>query len=88
MNGRLSSQEHYLRSVAPADGGLDGEVSRAWGSMFLPEPCFPNVFAGSEERYRLMLLSNTNEIHFDFVIQHYPILKVIEERLLSTKPVA
>ena len=55
-----------------------------WGSMFLPEPLLSESFLQDlKKRYRLMLLSNTNEIHFDFVIQNYPILRMIEERLLS-----
>ena len=83
--GRLSSQEHY-RKVCRR---LQMEVSiekfgELWGSMFLPEPLVSESFLRAlKKRYRLMLLSNTNEIHFDFVIRHYPILRVIEERLLS-----
>jgi len=83
--GRLSSQEHY-RKVCRR---LQMEVSiekfgELWGSMFLPEPLVSESFLQAlKKRYRLMLLSNTNEIHFDFVIRHYPILRVIEERLLS-----
>ena len=83
--GRLSSHEHY-RKVCRR---LQMEVSiekfgELWGSMFLPEPLVSESFLQAlKKRYRLMLLSNTNEIHFDFVIRHYPILRVIEERLLS-----
>lgn len=83
--GRLSSQEHY-RKVC---GRLQMEVSmerfrELWGSMFLPEPLLSESFLQAlKVHYRLILLSNTNELHFDFVTQHYPILKVIEERLLS-----
>jgi putative hydrolase of the HAD superfamily len=83
--GRLSSQEHY-REVCRR---LQMEVSmnkfrELWGSMFLPEPLLSERFLQAlKKHYRLMLLSNTNEIHFDFLIEHYPILKVIEERLLS-----
>lgn len=83
--GRMSSQEHY-REVCHR---LRMEVSmerfrELWGSMFLPEPLLSEAFLQAlKKRYRLMLLSNTNEIHFDFVIQRYPILRIIEERLLS-----
>jgi putative hydrolase of the HAD superfamily len=83
--GRLSSQEHYRKVCRRLQMEVSMEKFRElWGSMFLPEPLLSEPFLQAlKKRYRLMLLSNTNEIHFDFVIQHYPILKVIEERLLS-----
>jgi glucose-1-phosphatase len=83
--GQLSSQEHYRKVCHRLQMDVSMEKFRElWGSMFLPEPLLSEPFlAALKERYRLMLLSNTNEIHFDFVIQHYPILRMIEERLLS-----
>jgi glucose-1-phosphatase len=83
--GRLSSEEHYRKVCRRLQIEVSMEKFRElWGSMFLPEPLLSEVFLQAlKKQYRLMLLSNTNEIHFDFVIQHYPILRVIEERLLS-----
>jgi len=83
--GRLSSQEHYRKVCRRLQMEVSIEKFRElWGSMFLPEPLLSESFLQDlRKRYRLMLLSNTNEIHFDFVIQHYPILRMIEERLLS-----
>ena len=83
--GRLSSQEHYRKVCRRLQMEVSIEKFRElWGSMFLPEPLLSESFLQDlKKRYRLMLLSNTNEIHFDFVIQHYPILRMIEERLLS-----
>jgi len=83
--GRLSSQEHYRKVCRRLQMGVSIEKFRElWGSMFLPEPLLSESFLQDlKKHYRLMLLSNTNEIHFDFVIEHYPILRLIEERLLS-----
>jgi len=83
--GRLSSEEHYRKVCRRLQMDISIEKFRElWGSMFLPEPLLSESFLQDlKKRYRLMLLSNTNEIHFDFVIQHYPILRMIEERLLS-----
>ena len=83
--GRLSSQEHYRKVCRRLQMEVSIEKFRElWGSMFLPEPLLSESFLQDlKKRYRLMLLSNTNEIHFDFVIQNYPILRIIEERLLS-----
>jgi glucose-1-phosphatase len=83
--GRLSSQEHYRKVCRRLQMEVSVEKFRElWGSMFLPEPLLSESFLlALKKRYRLMLLSNTNEIHFDFLIEHYPILRMIEERLLS-----
>jgi glucose-1-phosphatase len=83
--GRLSSQEHYRKVSRRLQMDVSIEKFRElWGSMFLPEPLLSESFLQDlKKRYRLMLLSNTNEIHFDFLIQHYPILRLVEERLLS-----
>lgn len=60
------------------------EFRQLWGNMFLPEPLLSEEFLKAlKSRYRLILLSNTNEIHFEFVQQKYPILSHIEEHLLS-----
>jgi glucose-1-phosphatase len=83
--GQLSSQEHYRKVCRRLQMEVSIEKFRElWGSTFLPEPLLSESFLlALKQHYRLMLLSNTNEIHFDFLIQHYPILRVIEERLLS-----
>lgn len=83
--GRLSSQEHYRKVCRRLQMDVSIEkFKELWGSMFLPEPLLSEPFLHDlKNRYRLMLLSNTNEIHFDFITQHYPILRVIEGRLLS-----
>jgi glucose-1-phosphatase len=83
--GRLSSRE-YHRTVCERllmDVPME-EFQQLWGSMFLPEPLLSeSLLASLKQKYRLVLLSNTNEIHFDYVNRRYPILKHIEEHLLS-----
>ncbi len=60
------------------------EFKQLWGNMFLPEPLLSESFLRAlKTNYRLILLSNTNEIHFDYVEQKYPILENFEEYLLS-----
>ncbi|MCI0419818.1 MAG: HAD family phosphatase [Acidobacteria bacterium] len=83
--GRLSSQGHYQKVCRRLQMNVSMEKFRQlWGSMFLPEPLLSAPFLQAlKQQYRLILLSNTNEIHFDYVTQNYPILRLIEERLLS-----
>jgi len=55
-----------------------------WSSIFLPEPLIPeNMLAGLKARYRLLLLSNTNRIHFEMIRQNYPMLRHFDDFVLS-----
>ena len=55
-----------------------------WSSIFLPETLVPeSLLAGIGERYRLLVLSNTNAIHFAMVRQSYPMLRHFHDWVLS-----
>ncbi len=60
------------------------EFCEIWSSIFLPEPLVPDSLVGGiGERYRLLVLSNTNAIHFDMVRRNYPILRHFDDLVLS-----
>jgi|WetSurMetagenome_2_1015567.scaffolds.fasta_scaffold440715_1 glucose-1-phosphatase len=62
------------------------EFSEVWGSIFLPETLIPeSLLEDLKTRYRLVLLSNTNELHFDMLARRYPILGQFDEHVLSYK---
>jgi glucose-1-phosphatase len=55
-----------------------------WSSIFLPATLIPEtLLAGIGARYRLLVLSNTNAIHFDMVRQSYPLLRHFHDLVLS-----
>ena len=55
-----------------------------WSSIFLPDTLVPeSLLAGIGERYRLLVLSNTNAIHFAMVRQSYPLLRHFDDMVLS-----
>jgi len=55
-----------------------------WSSIFLPETLVPeSLVAGIGARYRMLVLSNTNAIHFDMVRQSYPIIRHFHDLVLS-----
>lgn len=55
-----------------------------WSSIFLPDTLVPeSLLAGIGERYRLLVLSNTNAIHFEMVRQSYPLLRHFDDLILS-----
>jgi FMN phosphatase YigB (HAD superfamily) len=60
------------------------EFCDIWSAIFLPDTLIPEeMLAALRERYRLVLLSNTNAIHFDMIEKAYPILGRFHEHVLS-----
>jgi glucose-1-phosphatase len=60
------------------------EFCGIWSSIFLPETLIPEeLLAGLKKRYRLLLLSNTNAIHFEMVRENYPLLRHFDHLVLS-----
>ena len=55
-----------------------------WSCIFLPETLIPeSLLEGLRRRYRLLLLSNTNAIHFRMIRENYPLMKHFDEYILS-----
>ncbi len=55
-----------------------------WSSIFLPDTLIPDaILKGIAARYRMLVLSNTNVIHFDMVRQRYPMLRYFHDLVLS-----
>jgi putative hydrolase of the HAD superfamily len=74
--------------VAQLSGILDLDIDYAdfcklWSSIFT-DPLIPEaMLEGLAARYRLVLLSNTNAIHFEMIRENYPMLRRFHERILS-----
>ncbi len=83
--GRISPQD-FVDALSRALG-VRLEFDRfceLWSSIFLPDPLLPEeLLEGLRRRYRLLLLSNTNAIHFDMIRRTYPILRHFHEFVLS-----
>jgi FMN phosphatase YigB (HAD superfamily) len=55
-----------------------------FSSIFLPGALIPeSLLEGLRRRYRLLLLSNTNAIHFPMVRENYPLLRHFDDYILS-----
>jgi putative hydrolase of the HAD superfamily len=60
------------------------EFHEVFNCIFLPEALLPDaLLARLRERYRLLLLSNTNPIHFEMIERTYPLLRHFHDRVLS-----
>jgi len=83
--GEISSLEFFQRmSKALALEMSYEEFCRVWSTIFLPEPLVPEeLVAALRRRYRTVLVSNTNDLHFRMIRQNYPILRHFDARVLS-----
>lgn len=60
------------------------EFREVWNSIFLPETATSEeLIRQLKERYRLVLLSNTNELHYGWLRERYPILDHFDDYTLS-----
>jgi putative hydrolase of the HAD superfamily len=60
------------------------EFQLLWSTIFLPDTLLPeSLFESLKHRYRLVLLSNTNDLHFRFIRERYPLLRHMDEFVLS-----
>jgi putative hydrolase of the HAD superfamily len=83
--GRLSSAEFLTRIRSELRlRGSDEELIRAYADMFEPNPEVVGLLPGLAGRYRLLLLSNTNELHYrQFREQFAPFLRWFDRLVLS-----
>jgi putative hydrolase of the HAD superfamily len=62
------------------------EFCSIWTSVFLPHTLVSeDLIAGLKKNYRLVLLSNTNAIHWDMIRENYSLLRHFDEYVLSYK---
>ncbi|MGA2435519.1 MAG: HAD family phosphatase [Bryobacteraceae bacterium] len=83
--GRIAPE----RFVEELSGLLNLDIGYArflelWGSIFLPEPLIPEALIEAlSKRYRMLVLSNTNVLHFEIIRKKYPLLRHFESFVLS-----
>jgi glucose-1-phosphatase len=84
-SGRIESDEFH-REVCHRLGvhiSFD-EFSRIWSSIFFPETLIAGTWVTAlGRRHRLVLLSNTNDIHYRMLEKNYPILHLFPHKILS-----
>ena len=84
-SGAIESHE-FVRELS---GHLNFEISydefcEIWNSIFLPATLIPeSMLEGIARNYRMVLLSNTNAIHFEMLRESYPMLRHFHAFVLS-----
>jgi putative hydrolase of the HAD superfamily len=84
-HGEISTADfhQYLREHGRLEMNLL-EFHEAWGSVFLPGLIVPKeLLASLKARYPLILVSNTNEAHAEFVAKNYGVLDFFDHKIFS-----
>jgi len=83
--GRIDPKE-FAERISRALGLHVGyeEFCELWSAIFPPRTLIPeSLLAGLRRRHRLLLLSNTNAIHFAHIRRNYPLLEHFDDFVLS-----
>jgi putative hydrolase of the HAD superfamily len=83
--GLSSSEEFFLEVRKRYDLVLEfEEFSEIWNNIFRDNPEVNEIIVHLKAKgYPIFLLSNTNELHFSYVLDRYPIVHVLDEWILS-----
>ena len=83
--GLSSSEEFFLQMRKRYALALDfEEFSEIWNNIFWENPGVNEILIYLKSKgYPIFLLSNTNELHFSYVIERFPIVHVFDEWILS-----
>jgi glucose-1-phosphatase len=84
-SGQIAAEQFVkeFSSVLELRIGYD-EFCDLWSSVFLPEPLIQeSLLVDLGRRYPLMILSNTNPIHFNMIQANYPLLRHFGHCVLS-----
>ncbi|MDP3000322.1 MAG: HAD family phosphatase [Bryobacterales bacterium] len=83
--GRISAAEFMREMSCQLDLSTDETTfRRIWCSVFPPRTLIEDQWLEQlHERYRILMLSNTNVIHFEMIRDSYPILRHFDGFVLS-----
>lgn len=84
-SGQISTEAFHERFTSLLGLSLSlSELREVWNYIFLPQTAVSDeLVAELGDRYRLVLLSNTNDLHFHWIRERYPILRHLDAFCLS-----
>lgn len=83
-SGKIHSREFYQGVVRSLDIDIPFEEFRdIWTRIFTSNEEMCDLIRTLKKRYRLILLSNTNEMHFDYAFGAFEILRAFDDYVLS-----
>ncbi len=84
--GKISSKEFHDKVKKGLGHQLGfGEFKQIWNEIFKPNREVVSLILKLKGRTRLVLVSNTNAMHFKYLVKRYSILKHFDKHILSYK---
>jgi FMN phosphatase YigB (HAD superfamily) len=82
--GRVSSLEFFqsLKKFLQLSLSFE-EFIPIWNDIFLENQEVSQIILSQKGKWKLGLLSNTNPLHFDYVLSKFPIIRVLDQWVLS-----
>jgi FMN phosphatase YigB (HAD superfamily) len=82
--GRVSSLEFFqsLREFLQLSLSFE-EFIPIWNDIFLENQEVSQIILSQKGKWKLGLVSNTNPLHFDYVLSKFPIIRVFDQWILS-----
>lgn len=84
--GEISGEEffHKAQDVGELDSQLSFQrFSTLWSDMFWEHPPIIQLAQQLQNHYTICLLSNTDIIHWDWLVERYPICAQVDDKILS-----
>ncbi|NIM90900.1 MAG: HAD-IA family hydrolase [Candidatus Aminicenantes bacterium] len=82
--GEITSQEFYTRAVEKLKANIDyDKFFSLYNDVFSLNPPVLEIMKRLKDKYRLILLSNTDVMRFGFVKQEFPEVMIFDEYVLS-----
>jgi glucose-1-phosphatase len=84
-SGGMEPEDFVRQLTGLLDLSIDyGRFCEIWSSIFLPDPLLPDhLLQALHRNYRLLMLSNTNAIHFGMICDTYPLVRHFDHFILS-----
>jgi glucose-1-phosphatase len=83
-SGRLSPEAFFEAARTRLSLSIDMDhFSRLWSDIFSLNPGIDTLINGLKDKYRLLCLSNTNPWHFTWCRQHFAVLNMFDDFILS-----
>ncbi len=84
--GKMDSAQFFAYVQKELSLGLTFEQFRPiWGNIFNEDCQVSGLIRRLRPDYRLLLLSNTNELHFEYILGRYSVMNQFDEYILSYK---
>ncbi|MGA2317351.1 MAG: HAD family phosphatase [Thermodesulfobacteriota bacterium] len=82
--GKVSSLEFFqsLKEFLQLSLSFE-EFVPIWDDIFLENQEVSQIILSQKGRWKLGLLSNTNPLHFDYILSKFPIVRVFDQWILS-----